>query len=148
MSTKPFPMPGQVWTFTGSDLAPPSGPHTIETLRWFHGETEAVFDDGSVASIRWMMELDAWKHVDARPDDLAELARLTAVELRRRGIWADVDAYAPCSVRLPRRGSLMMHTQSYYTLSASDFNNLGPIGCADVIQSEEAKRAAEWAGDK
>ena len=65
MSTKPFPAPGQAWTFAGSGFAPSSGPHTVKTLRWFHGTAEAVFDDDSTASIGWMMELDAWQLVDA-----------------------------------------------------------------------------------
>jgi hypothetical protein len=30
----------------------------------------------------------------------------------------------------------------------SDFNSLGPIACADMIQALEAARAQEWAGDK
>lgn len=148
MSTKPFPAPGQVWTFAGSGFAPSSGPHTVKTLRWFHGTAEAVFDDDSTASIGWMMELDAWQLVDARPDNLAELARLTAAELRKRGIWADVDTqYAPNSVRAPTRGMLLMHSQTYHSLSGSCFDKCGPIACADVIQAESATRAQEWAGD-
>lgn len=152
MSTKPFPAPGQVWTFAGFELAPPSGPHTIENLRWFHGAAEAMFEDGSVASIQWMMELDAWQHVDTRPDNLAELARLTAIELRKRGIRAltqgfenepDTWIVIERDTRLMKPWPLWMN----YVLTRSQFGNLGPIACANVIQAEEAKRATEWAGD-
>jgi hypothetical protein len=38
-------------------------------------------------------------------------------------------------------------TWGVHSLYTSDFDNLGPIGCADVIQSEEARKAQEWAGD-
>lgn len=61
---KPFPMPGQVWRFDGTENAEPSGEHTIVGLRWFYGRAEAVFaDDRGVAGINHMMELDAWVFV-------------------------------------------------------------------------------------
>jgi hypothetical protein len=52
---KPFPLPGQTWEFDGTD----QGPHVVTGLRWFHGNTEAVFECG-VAGIRHMMEDDRW----------------------------------------------------------------------------------------
>ncbi len=57
---KPFPMPGQVWEFDGTD----PGPFLVTGLRWFHGNAEAEFECG-VAGIKHMMELDAWTCVKA-----------------------------------------------------------------------------------
>ncbi len=76
---------------------------------------------------------------DERPSDLAELAQLTAAELRKRGIWAKYDAGVIC---IPHASTIWS-----YSLYWSQFDNLGPIGCADVIQAEEARKAQEWAGD-
>jgi len=85
---------------------------------------------------------------DDRPDDMAELARLTAIELRKRGIWAEVVDGNIETLRFgtknPKGASM---TWGVHSLYASDFDNLGPIGCADVIQAEEARKAQEWAGD-
>jgi hypothetical protein len=77
---------------------------------------------------------------DERPDDLAELARLTAIELRKRGIRAKAEVYHV----FPHYVDIGSHI---YYVGTSDFDNLGPIGCADVIQAEEARKAQEWAGD-
>jgi hypothetical protein len=94
-----------------------------------------------------MMDLELH---DPRPDDMAELARLTAIELRKRGIWAcsASDTHVLCAISVPtihggKAGFVRIHS-----LLFGQFDNLGPIGCADVIQAEEAKRAQEWAGDK
>lgn len=90
---------------------------------------------------------------DPRPDDMAELARLTAIELRKRGIWADTGAKAllPTIVRTQRArfDDIGKHKpySAGWNLALSQFDNLGPIACADVIQAEEARRAQEWAGD-
>jgi hypothetical protein len=75
---------------------------------------------------------------DPRPDDMAELVRLTAIELRKRGIFAETRGEY-VGVESPHAAA--------YTLYASEYDNLGPIACADVIQAEEALRAQEWAGD-
>lgn len=78
---------------------------------------------------------------DERPADMAELARLVAKALRSpRGIRADSFA-AVVQIEHPSA----VHNYSMYH---SDFDNLGPIGCADVIQAEEARKAQEWAGDE
>lgn len=84
-----------------------------------------------------------------RPDDVAELARLVAKELRRRGIHATV-AHADWgnTVVAPRplsRGNGLRW--QWHPMSRSEFDNLTPSEIADVIQAEEAKKAAEWAGD-
>lgn len=88
---------------------------------------------------------------DPRPDDMAELARLTAIELRRRGIFAEVvppSAVVRLPVPLHSIGEpLTSHRGRMVLLHHSDFDNLGPIGCADSIQAEESRRAQEWAGD-
>ena len=85
---------------------------------------------------------------DERPADMAELARLTAIELRKRGIWTFGD-YSPFVWvgRLKLRDKRIESADHCYSLLASDFDNLGPSGCADVIQAEEARKAQEWAGD-
>lgn len=75
---------------------------------------------------------------DERPDDMAELARLVAKELRKRGIWA----WANNGFVNVGRGHF-----APYAMVWSDFDNLTPRECADVIQAEEAKKATEWAGD-
>ena len=74
---------------------------------------------------------------DPRPSDMAELARLTAIELRKRGIWARVNIWHNVEI-----------SECVYSLLFSDFNNLGPIAIADEIQRQEAIRAQEWAGNK
>ena len=66
MSEKPFPMPGTVWRWTGNDMAPrPSGPHVVESLRWFRERVEVMFVGGeSCAGVNHMMTLDAWECVE------------------------------------------------------------------------------------
>jgi len=78
---------------------------------------------------------------------MAELARQTAAELRKRGIWAQLALGHTGVVEVPfvRDWRLMWRA---VPLSQSQFDNLGPIACADVIQAEEARRAQEWAGDE
>jgi hypothetical protein len=71
---------------------------------------------------------------DPRPDNMAELAKMTAVELRKRGIWARVNIWHNVEI-----------SECVYSLLFSDFDNLGPIACADVIQAKEVRRAQEWA---
>lgn len=89
---------------------------------------------------------------DPRPDDIAELARLTAIELRRRGIIADDESGAVVVMRFvdhkKRFGMFSPTRRAAHSMFSPDFDNLGPIGCADVLQAEEARRAREWAGDK
>jgi hypothetical protein len=88
-----------------------------------------------------------------RPDDMGELARLVARELRRRGIWADAradyteSAWFVWVAQLTRLGTRVLGEMGWYSISASDFDNLTPKECADVIQREEARKASEWAGD-
>lgn len=85
---------------------------------------------------------------DPRPADMAEFARLTAKELRGRGILATVDDtyrdHRIVGVPFSDMGQLRWF---WYVLLSADFDNLGPVACADVIQAEERKRAQEWAGD-
>jgi hypothetical protein len=96
-----------------------------------------------------MMDLELH---DPRPDDMAELARLVAIELRKRGMPVDDEIGAVVVLRftdLRKKDGAFSSTRRFsHSLYASEFNNLGPIACADVIQAEEARRAQEWAGDK
>jgi hypothetical protein len=85
---------------------------------------------------------------DPRPADLAELARLTAIELRKyREAWHTGGAEV-WTLRL--RGSPLAPAvrQFAHLLNRSDFDNLGPVACASAIQALEVARAQEWAGDK
>jgi hypothetical protein len=96
-----------------------------------------------------MMELDAWQahHTKPRPADVAELARLVAKELRRRGIWAESDESVVVVPRRVRPQFPRACTVVWHIMNATHFDNLTPRECADVIQAEEAHRAQEWAGD-
>lgn len=65
--SKPFPMPGTVWTWRGDDQVPAaSGPHRVAGLRWQSGEVQAVFTEDdrfpgyACASVGHMMRLAAW----------------------------------------------------------------------------------------
>jgi hypothetical protein len=87
---------------------------------------------------------------DPRPTDMAELARMVAVELRKRGIHADYDAQV---IRLPVPiNSVNEYLTSYrmrvVPMFEVAFDNLGPVAIAEEIVRQEAKRAREWAGDK
>lgn len=86
---------------------------------------------------------------DPRPDDMAALARLTAIELRKRGIWG-ISSHGEVHFPRPERAFSGMPKLRYgcALLYRSEFDNLGPIACADVIQAEEARHAQEWAGDE
>jgi len=84
---------------------------------------------------------------DPRPFDMAELARLTAAELRKRGIWAQCGGTVnDHAVKISRPDDCMAYR--WHTMLHPDFDNLGPVACADEIQRLEALRAQEWAGDK
>ncbi len=89
-----------------------------------------------------LREIAHGEPVDPRPDDMAELARLTAVELRKRGIWAEASS--------SYGGSVLVYAKNktYHSLQIAEFDNLGPIACADEIQRQETNRIREWAGDK
>lgn len=78
---------------------------------------------------------------DPRPADLAELGRLTAAELRRRGLCA-IDNHGEVHFPRPERAFSGMPTLRYgcALLFRDVFTNLGPIACADVIIAEEAAR--------
>ncbi len=65
---KPFPMPGTVWRWLGSDVAPPSGPHTVTRLRFGVG-AEALFGNGNCGGVEHMMTNDAWEHVESPATD-------------------------------------------------------------------------------
>jgi hypothetical protein len=85
---------------------------------------------------------------DPRPEDMAELARETAKELRKRGGQADAlgsGVYVPRPNGRPSEAAGLAWFP--HIVFSSNFDNLGPIGCAGVIQAEEASRAQEWAGD-
>lgn len=89
---------------------------------------------------------------DPRPTDMGELARLTAIELRKRGIRALTQGFEnePLTWIIIERDTRHMKplpSWMNYHITTSQFANLGPIGCADVIQAEESRRAQEWAGD-
>ena len=71
-----------------------------------------------------------------------------AKELRKRGFFADY--WRGHAITLPRyvgHGSAKVYRYLPICLDLSQFDNLGPRAIADVIQADEAKRAAEWAGD-
>ena len=84
--------------------------------------------------------------------DMAELARLTAIELRKRGIHAVVrHPDFPLEIWVPAYhpstgGSGLQW--SPYPPKATHFDNLTPTECAGVIQQLESAKAREWAGDK
>lgn len=87
---------------------------------------------------------------DPRPDDMAELARMVAKELRTKGLRARL--WCDTNIALPGFHEPSGHDTSTYWLMWSiyndRFNNLNPRAIADAIQAEEAKKAAEWAGDE
>jgi hypothetical protein len=76
---------------------------------------------------------------DPRPEDPAELARMVAVELRKRGIFAK-----------DREDGISIPSGCHwlYNLRAIVFADLGAIAIADEIQRQEALRAQEWAGNE
>lgn len=78
---------------------------------------------------------------DIRPTDMAELAQAVARELRDKGLRARAETYHV----FPHYVDIGSHV---YYMGRTDFDNLTPSEIASLIQSEEAKRAAEWAGDK
>jgi len=86
---------------------------------------------------------------DPRPTDLAELAQLTAVELRKIPVLAwyqgGTEVWAMQLQSQPPYPSIRRFS---YSMLSSDFDNLGPIACASAIQALEVRRAQEWAGDK
>jgi hypothetical protein len=88
---------------------------------------------------------------DPRPTDLAELARLVAIELRKRGIWCAVSQHLHAAVITTSfEGTPIDERRARSTSHILDrprFDNLGPIACAGIIQQEEARYAREWAGD-
>jgi hypothetical protein len=87
---------------------------------------------------------------DPRPDDMAELARQTAVELRKphRGLHADAIGIGVYVLR-PNGPPGSTHGGGWFphNIIGAQFDNLGPVACADEIQRLEAQRAQEWAGD-
>lgn len=78
---------------------------------------------------------------DPRPSDPAELARMTTVELRKRGICA-IDNHGEVHFPRPERAFSGMPTLRYgcALLCRDVFEDLGPIACANVIIAEEAAR--------
>jgi hypothetical protein len=108
-------------------------------------------DEVAVMSAR-LREIAHGDVADPRPDDMAELARLTAAELRKCGIYAELVTLAAI-IRLPTPlhsigEALTSHRGRMVTLHDSQFDNLGPVACADEIVRQEIRHAQEWAGDK
>ncbi len=87
---------------------------------------------------------------DPRPDDMAELARLTAIELRKRGIWARVSEGQKGVMILGNPADTIPWRVGYYYDMAckAEWTPLGPVAIAEAILSLEVVRAQEWAGDK
>lgn len=93
-----------------------------------------------------------------RPSDMAELTKLVARELRKRGVYGIVlfkDDPHIVYVSRPMRSKFTQHEARFpdlfwaaHSLYASQFDNLTPSEIADAIQAEEARRAQEWAGDE
>ena len=80
---------------------------------------------------------------DPRPEDPAELARLTAEALHQRGISADWRDWTVGAVLVPCHDATGL-SESTYLMTRSEFDNLGPIGVANEIQAQEADRLAKW----
>ncbi len=112
--------------------------------------TEFLWRWGDTEATETLLAATVFDPGPPRPDDMAELARLVAKELRRRGIWAEATIdhsgmYAPM-VQLPVFDGCRAVVADYHT-ARDRFNSLTPREIAEVIQAEEAKKAAEWAGD-
>lgn len=113
--------------------------HGLATSLGNEGDTKAR-NEIDAMSLR-IGAIGRGEHKEESPADMAELAKLVAKELRSpRGIRADHYA-ATVQIEHPNA----VHNYSMYH---SDFDNLTPSECANLIQAEEAKRAAEWAGDE
>jgi len=120
---------------------------------WFDDvRLREIADAGFSASadkIVVLLNAIARDRADPRPSDMAELAKLVAAELRRRGIWAEVVDGNVETLRFGTKNPKGANvTWGIHVLFCAEFDNLGPIACADEIQRQEARRAQEWAGDK
>lgn len=135
----------------GMPIERPTPGQIAEIHAWFDDERLLeIADSGFSASadkIAALLAATAPLPQDPRPSDPAELAQAVAKELRKLGFRQKMEQYAPCTIMLPAwdaRGRLSI---TFVHTTDSKFDNLGPRAIADVIQQEEAKRAAEWAGD-
>ena len=81
---------------------------------------------------------------DPRPSDMAELARVVAVELRKHSIWAEPgNRFAgDAVVFLPHATAL---SGGFYHVDDIDG---GPCAIAAEIKNREAVAIQEWAGNK
>lgn len=84
---------------------------------------------------------------DERPDDLAELARLTAAELRNRFSAVAVAEHVLVG-RVRGQNPNFRAELGFHTMTNPDFAGMGPRAVADEIQAIEARKAQGWAGDE
>lgn len=119
-------------------------------------ENEGDFTEGFFAGHR---AATAPPSDEPRPDDMAELARMVARELRTPkyakmaavfrtsgpnshiAVWVLSVLYSQATLSLSP-------TWCPYIMFETRFDNLNAREIAEVIQAEEAKKAAKWAGDE
>lgn len=138
-----------IWRGTYADI-PASVRMVGSTPRAFLAD-RMVFQEDEIEIFR--CALASKQAPDSRPSNMAELARLVAVELRKRGIWAHPRWEDGCISVIGFHGHgaydrFQVPGMRPYVMTNSDFNNLGPIAIAAEIAQEEAIHAQEWAGDK
>lgn len=116
-------------------------------------EDDACLEKEEIEAVRTLLAATAPPPDEPRPDDMAALTRLVAMELRKRGIWAttphdqSVTICVPCWRFKESAGGNALRWQRH-ALHTAQFDNLTPRECADVIQAEEARKAQDWAGDR
>lgn len=100
----------------------------------------AALGPGVLEAITVLLAATAPPEDIPRPDDMAELARLVAAELRDRGFWPRL---AAGFVWMPFHAGMWP-----YSMFQPIFDNLSPREIASVIQAEERTRARGRAGDE
>ena len=83
-------------------------------------------------------------HTDQERRELSELAKATAIELRKRGICA-IDNHGEVHFPRPERASCGMPKLCYgcAMLFRGIFKGLDPVTCANLIVAEEVARLSE-----
>jgi hypothetical protein len=110
-----------------------------------------VMSSKTTAALQTLLAATAPPPDVPRPADMAELAQAVARELRGRGIWAQAGKMKhmpdPVVIVPYRTADNLRYYPHSYMMCASDFDKLSVTEIAALIQSEESKRAKEWAGD-
>ena len=83
---------------------------------------------------------------DERPADMTELARLTAIELRKRFSAVAVAEHVLVG-RVRGQNPNFRAELGFHTMTNPDFAGMGPAVIADEIQAIESRKTQEWAGD-